>query len=152
MERPDWSVYFMQIAQTVATRSTCLRRQVGAVLVHKRHILATGYNGAPAGLPHCSDTGCVRQQQNVPPGQRHELCRGLHAEQNALIQAAKHGVVISHSWLYCTHAPCAICAKMLLNAEIAGVVYEHGYPDTLARQLFEAGQVALWPLGDVSGD
>ncbi|SPD76210.1 Cytidine and deoxycytidylate deaminase zinc-binding region [uncultured Desulfobacterium sp.] len=138
--RPSWSEYFMSITKMVAKRSTCLRRQVGAVLVKDRRILATGYNGAPAGLRHCEEVGCLRQDNSIPSGERHELCRGLHAEQNAIIQAAYHGIAISGSTLYCTNKPCVICSKMLINAGIKKIVYEEGYNDALADQMLnEAG-------------
>ena len=113
----------MEIAQVVATRSSCLRRQVGAVLVKNRQILATGYNGVPRGLRHCEERGCLRDELGIPSGERHELCRGLHAEQNAIIQAAYHGVPIRGAELYCTHQPCAVCAKMLVNADIVAVYF-----------------------------
>jgi len=138
--RPDWEVYFMKIAQLASTRSTCLRRQVGAVLVKEKNILATGYNGAPSGLRHCDEVGCLREKDHVPSGQRHELCRGLHAEQNAIIQAASHGVSIRGAVLFCTNFPCVICTKMLINAGIRVVYYESGYPDALSeRMMREAG-------------
>ncbi len=139
-ERPDWNQYFMEIARVVATRSTCLRRKVGALLVINKRILATGYNGTPSGLKHCGEVGCLREQMNVPSGERHELCRGLHAEQNAIIQAAIHGAAINGAVLYCTHYPCVVCAKMLINAGISRVVMENHYPDSLSKELFnEAG-------------
>jgi dCMP deaminase len=139
-QRPSWEEYFMDIARLVARRSTCLRRQVGAVMVKEKNILATGYNGTPSGIAHCADTGCLREQLKVPSGERHELCRGLHAEQNAIIQAARHGVNISGATLYCTNSPCIICTKMLINAGIQRVVYLDGYPDTLSMDmLHEAG-------------
>lgn len=140
MERPSWEEYFMDIARLVARRSTCLRRQVGAVLVKEKNILATGYNGTPSGITHCAEVGCLRQQLGVPSGERHELCRGLHAEQNAIIQAAKHGVNIAGSTLYCTNSPCSICSKMLINAGIARIIYLEGYPDSLSQEMLrEAG-------------
>lgn len=140
IDRPDWNHYFMQIASVVATRSTCMRRQVGALLVLNKRILSTGYNGAPSGLSHCLEVGCLREQLKVPSGERHELCRGLHAEQNAIIQAAVHGVAIKGSVLYCTHYPCALCAKMLVNAGVRSLVLSENYPDALAKELFtEAG-------------
>lgn len=139
-QRPSWPEYFMDIARLVARRSTCLRRQVGAVVVKDKHILATGYNGTPSGITHCSETGCLRQKLKVPSGERHELCRGLHAEQNAIIQAAKHGVNIAGATLYCTNSPCVICSKMIINAGVQRIVYLDGYPDELSRQmLLEAG-------------
>lgn len=148
--RPSWDVYFMSIARLVAGRSTCLRRQVGAILVKDRRILATGYNGAPAGLPHCSQTGCVRERLSVPPGERHELCRGIHSEQNAIIQSANYGTGIAGSTVYTTHHPCSVCAKMIINAGIVRVVTEDSYPDELASgMLLEAG-VEVATLSDVA--
>ena len=123
-ERPSFDDYFMEMAHVVAKRSTCLRRKVGALLVKDRHILSTGYNGAPKGLKHCSETGCLREQLGIPPGERHEICRGLHAEQNAIIQAAVFGVSIKDSTLYCTNAPCSVCAKMLINAGVKEIIFE----------------------------
>ncbi|MBS3985975.1 MAG: cytidine/deoxycytidylate deaminase family protein [Selenomonadales bacterium] len=140
MTRPSWDEYFMAITRTVAERSTCLRRRVGAVVILDKRILTTGYNGAPTGLSHCLDIGCLREQQGVPSGERHELCRGLHAEQNAIIQAALSGVSIRGGTIYTTHFPCVLCAKMLINAGIKRVVYADGYPDLLSRELLtEAG-------------
>ncbi|PNU19552.1 cytidine deaminase [Geothermobacter hydrogeniphilus] len=140
MQRPSWDQYFMDIATLVASRSTCLRRQVGAVMVKGKNILATGYNGTPSGITHCSVTGCLREQLKVPSGERHELCRGLHAEQNAIIQAARHGINIDGATLYCTHSPCIICSKMLINAGIRQIVYQVGYPDQLSLDMLsEAG-------------
>jgi len=142
-KRPGWEVYFLKIAQLASTRSTCSRRQVGAVLVKEKNILATGYNGAPSGLPHCADVGCLREKDNIPSGQRHELCRGLHAEQNAIIQAASHGVSIRGAVLFCTNFPCVICSKMLINAGIRIIYYESGYPDALSRQMLEEAGMKL---------
>ena len=140
MSRPSWSEYFMSITRTVATRSTCLRRQVGAILVRDKRILATGYNGAPARLRHCEEIGCMREDSSIPSGERHELCRALHAEQNAIIQAAYHGISILGATLYCTNKPCAICAKMIINAGIVKIIYEEDYDDALAEQMLtEAG-------------
>jgi dCMP deaminase len=127
MGRPELDDYFMQIAGVVASRSTCLRRRAGAVLVKDKRILSTGYNGVPKGLPHCEETGCPREQYDS--GTHHELCRAVHSEQNAIIQAANHGVSIEGATLYCTHQPCALCAKMLINAGIVRVVYKENYPD-----------------------
>jgi dCMP deaminase len=135
--RPSKDDYFMGIAQLVSTRSTCLRERVGAILVKDSHILSTGYNGAPKGLPHCDEVGCRREQLKVPSGERHELCRGVHAEQNAIIQAAVFGVSIKGSALYTTHKPCSICTKMLINAEVEEIVYQGDYPDPLAEELIE---------------
>ncbi|SDE14803.1 deoxycytidylate deaminase [Desulfuromonas thiophila] len=143
MQRPSWEAYFMDIARLVASRSTCLRRQVGAVIVKDKNILTTGYNGTPCGVAHCSRTGCLREKLQVPSGQRHELCRGLHAEQNAIIQAAKHGVNIAAGCLYCTTAPCVICAKMLINAGLCRIVYLDGYPDDLSLGLLREAGIEL---------
>ena len=123
----------MRMAYLASTRSTCTRRKVGAVIVKDKRILATGYNGPPKGLAHCDVTGCIREELNVPSGERHELCRGLHAEQNAIIQAAVHGVSIKDATIYVTNHPCVVCAKMLINAEIKEIVYAEGYPDDLAK-------------------
>lgn len=144
--RPDWDTYFMDIAIVVARRSTCLRRQVGTIVVKDRRVLTTGYNGAPAGLIHCNQVGCVRERLQVPSGERHELCRGLHAEQNAIIQAAVHGVSICGGTLYSTAYPCSLCAKMIVNAGIKRVVYRGSYPDDLAKAILaEAGiEVTQW--------
>jgi len=141
--RPTWDVYFMDIADLVSKRSTCLRRSVGAVLVKDRRVLATGYNGAPSGLHHCLDVGCLREQLGVPSGERHELCRGLHAEQNAIIQAALHGVSVNGSTLYCTNHPCIICAKMIINAGIITVVAKADYRDKLAEDILEEAGVEV---------
>jgi len=137
MGRPSWDEYFMDIAALVAKRSTCRRRQVGAILVGDKRVLATGYNGAPTGIPHCLDVVCLREDLNIPSGERHELCRGLHAEQNVIIQAAYHGVCIRGSTLYCTHLPCSICSKMLINAGIKDIIYREGYADPMATELLE---------------
>ncbi len=139
-DRPTWDEYFMRMAHVIATRSTCLRRSVGALLVRDKRILATGYNGAPAGLPHCEEVGCRRAELGVASGQRQELCRALHAEQNAIIQGALHGVSVCDSVLYCTTQPCVICAKMLINAGVKRIVYEADYNDELSLQMLrEAG-------------
>lgn len=135
--RPSWDEYFMDITRRVASRSTCLRRAVGAIIVHDKRIIATGYNGGPSGLSHCLDIGCLREQLGIPSGQQHELCRGIHAEQNAIIQAARYGLPIDGSVLYCTTQPCTQCTKMIINAGITEIVYGEGYPDDLARQLLE---------------
>lgn len=130
----------MDITRLVAARSTCLRRQVGAVIVKDKRLLTSGYNGAPQGLAHCLEIGCMREKLGIPSGERHELCRGLHAEQNAIVQAALHGVAIAGATLYCTHQPCAACTKMIINAGIRRVVFEKAYPDELADSLMaEAG-------------
>ncbi|MDR0513988.1 MAG: cytidine/deoxycytidylate deaminase family protein [Coriobacteriaceae bacterium] len=141
--RPSWDEYFMTLAHEVATRTTCLRRAVGAVIVKDRRILATGYNGVPSGLTHCIETGCLRQQLGVPSGQRHEICRGLHAEQNAIIQAARYGIDISGSVIYVTHQPCVVCAKMLINAGVVEIVYQNPYSDDLALSLLQEAGIRL---------
>ncbi|MCD6255184.1 MAG: cytidine/deoxycytidylate deaminase family protein [Deltaproteobacteria bacterium] len=143
MPRPSWDEYFMSIARLVAERSTCLRRKVGAILVKEKRILTTGYNGAPSGLAHCLDIGCLREKMGILPGERHELCRGLHAEQNAIIQAAYHGISIKGATLYCTHHPCIICTKMLINAGIKTIYYEMGYPDELSKQMLKEAKVKV---------
>lgn len=151
MARPSWNEYFMDITRLVARRSTCMRRQVGAVMVKEKNILATGYNGTPSGIKHCDVTGCLREQLNVPSGERHELCRGLHAEQNAIIQAARHGVNISGSILYCTNSPCIICTKMLINAGIRKVVYLEGYSDNLSVAMLEEAGIEALSFAEVTG-
>lgn len=142
-KRPDWDAYFMEIASLVSKRSTCLRRQVGAVIVKDKNILSTGYNGAPSGITHCEVTGCLREKLNVPSGERHELCRGLHAEQNAIIQAAFHGTSIKDSTLYCTNLPCSICSKMLINAGIIKIIFKEGYMDDLGKEMIEESGIVL---------
>jgi dCMP deaminase len=142
-DRPAWDQYFMAIADMVRTRSTCLRRQVGAIVVKDKRILSTGYNGAPKGMKHCSEVGCIREAADVPPGQRHELCRGIHAEQNAIVQAAAFGVSIRGSTLYCTHFPCVLCTKMLINAGIEKLVAEQSYPDDLSRAMLEEAGIEV---------
>lgn len=141
--RPDWDTYFMEIAELVSKRSTCLRRKVGAVLVKEKRILATGYNGAPSGLSHCEEVGCIREKLNIPSGERHELCRGLHAEQNAILQSAYHGVSIKNSTLYITCHPCSVCAKMIINAGIKEIVIKEGYPDKMAEEILKEGKIKV---------
>ena len=141
--RPDWDSYFMDMAKLAARRSSCLRRAVGAVLVKERRLLATGYNGVPSGVTHCEITGCLREELNIPSGERHELCRGLHAEQNAIIQAALHGVSTRNATLYCTNLPCIICAKMLINSGVRRVVYLDGYCDALTEEMLAEVGVEL---------
>jgi dCMP deaminase len=143
MSRPSWKEYFMDIALLVAKRSTCRRRRVGAITVRDKRILATGYNGAPVGLAHCLDIGCLREELEVPSGERHELCRGLHAEQNVIIQAAYHGVSIKGATLYCTNLPCSICSKMLINAGIRDIIYQEGYADHMTEEMLSAAGVKL---------
>jgi len=148
MDRPSWDDYFMTIAHQVATRSTCLRRHCGAVIVKDRRMLATGYNGTPKGVPHCEEVGCVREQRGIASGSHHELCRGIHAEQNAVVQAALYGVAIGDSIIYTTHHPCVLCAKILINAGITEIVYADGYPDELSGQILTEAGIAtrLHPL------
>jgi len=142
-KRPDWDEYFLEIAKLVSKRSTCLRRKVGAVLVKDKRILATGYNGAPSGIKHCEEVGCLREKLKVPSGQRHELCRGLHAEQNVLLQAALHGVSTRGATLYITDSPCIICAKMLINAGVKKVVFLGEYPDKMALEFLKEAKIEI---------
>lgn len=137
----------MDIAELVAKRSTCLRRAVGAIIVKDKRILTTGYNGAPTGIKHCIETGCLREKLNVPSGERHELCRGIHAEQNAIIQAAFHGASIKGATLFCTNQPCSICAKMIINAGIIKVYYRDGYADSMAREMFKEAGIEVIKIG-----
>ena len=148
--RPSWDQYFMEIAHLVAKRSTCRRRQVGAVLVKNKRILATGYNGAPSGLQHCLEAGCLREELGIPSGQRLEICRGIHAEQNAIIQAALHGVSTEGSTLYCTDQPCSQCTKMLINAGVKEIIYVNDYPDDLALQVLEEAKLPIRKWGPES--
>ncbi len=143
LSRPSWDEYFLNIARFVATRSTCLRRKVGAVTVKNKQILATGYNGAPSGITHCDRVGCLREELNVPSGQRHELCRALHAEQNAFLQAARHGVGLAGATLYITTQPCSICAKMIINVGIKKVVIEGDYPDEFALKFLHEANIEM---------
>lgn len=142
-KRPSWDEYFIELAHLVSKRSTCLRRYVGAVLVKDKRILATGYNGAPKGLEHCLDIGCLRDKLKIPSGERHELCRALHAEQNVLVQAALHGISTRDSIMYVTNQPCIICAKMLINAGIKEIVISEGYPDARALEFLKKAGVKI---------
>jgi dCMP deaminase len=150
--RPSWDEYFMDITCLVAKRATCLRRAVGAVVIKDRRLLSTGYNGAPSNVRHCAETGCLRRQLNVPSGERHELCRGIHAEQNAIIQAAYHGVSIKGATLYCTNQPCSICAKMIINAGIVRIVYQDGYADPLSTEMLAEAGIELVKLAGNQGE
>lgn len=150
--RPTWDQYFSEIARQVATRSTCLRRHVGAVVVKNKRMLTTGYNGPPRGLAHCDETGCLREQLGIPSGQRQEICRGLHAEQNAIIQAALHGVSIEGSDIYVTHQPCITCAKMIINAGIERVFCLGTYPDEMARVLLNDAGIDLCMLDHLDSE
>ncbi|MDW7731033.1 MAG: cytidine/deoxycytidylate deaminase family protein [Methanolobus sp.] len=135
-DRPSIDEYFLEIATVVAKRSTCLRNRVGAVIARDKRILSTGYNGAPRNMEHCLEIGCIREQNNIESGTRHEKCRAVHAEQNAIIQAALHGVSTDSATLYCTHQPCILCTKMIINSNIKRVVYIQPYPDTDALGFF----------------
>jgi dCMP deaminase len=146
--RPSWDEYFMDITRRVATRTTCLRRSVGAIIVRDKRILSTGYNGAPRGLAHCEEAGCLRERLGIPSGQRQEICRGLHAEQNAIIQAALYGTPIDGSSLYCTTQPCVTCAKMIINAGILRVIYENPYPDDFSIGLLTEASIEITLWGD----
>ena len=143
MQRPSWDDYFMTIAREVSTRSTCLRRHCGAVVVKDRRMLATGYNGTPRGLRHCEEVGCLREQRGIASGSNHELCRGIHAEQNAVVQAALYGVAIDGATVYSTHQPCVLCAKILINAGIQEIVYADAYPDELSEEMLAESGVGL---------
>ena len=141
--RPDNDTYFMSMAKLVATRSTCLRRSVGAVIVKEKRVLTTGYNGAPRGIKHCEETGCVRMENHIESGTRHELCRGVHAEQNAVIQAAYFGASVKDASIYITNFPCVLCAKILINAGIKEVIYLDDYVDPLSRKILEESNVVV---------
>jgi len=143
MSRPDNDTYFMRMADLVATRSTCLRRQVGAVIMKEKRVLTTGYNGAPKGLKHCAEVGCIRIQNNIESGTRHELCRGVHAEQNAVIQAAYFGASIKDASIYTTNFPCVMCAKILVNAGIIEVIYKDDYVDPLSKDIMNESKVIV---------
>jgi dCMP deaminase len=150
--RPSWDAYFMEITRVVASRSTCLRRKVGATIIKDKRILTTGYNGAPKGLAHCQEVGCIRAEKQVPSGERHELCRALHAEQNAILQAALYGVSISGATVYCTTHPCVMCAKMMINAGMKEVVISKSYPDQLAAELLEEAGVRVRYFSDAESE
>jgi len=141
--RPSWDEYFMSIAELAATRSTCLRRQVGSVIVKDKKILATGYNGAPSGLKHCLDIGCLREKLGIPSGERHELCRATHAEQNAIVQAALFGVSIKDGVLYSTTQPCILCTKLIINAGIKKIVIKDSYPDKMSKEMLKEAKVQV---------
>ncbi len=143
MGRPSWERYFLEIAKLVSSRSTCIRRKVGAVVVKDKRILSTGYNGPPSGIRHCEDVGCLRQELGIPSGERHEICRGLHAEQNAIIQAALHGVSLKGAEIYSTTFPCIICSKMLINAGVKKIYYIEGYPDELSKEMLEEAGIEM---------
>ena len=142
-QRPTWDDYFLSIAHQVALRSTCTRRRIGALVVRDKRILATGYNNVPSGLEHCTAVGCLRDELGIPSGERHELCRGIHAEQNAVVQAAKYGISIDGASIFVTNQPCILCAKILINAGIKEIVFEGDYPDELSRTMLEEAGVAF---------
>lgn len=142
-KRPSWDEYFMSLAKLASTRSTCLRRQVGAIIVKDKKILATGYNGAPKGLPHCLDIGCLREKLKIPSGERHELCRAVHAEQNAIAQAAMFGVNIKDGILYSTTHPCILCSKLIINSGIKKIVIKHSYPDKFSKDMLKQAGVEI---------
>lgn len=143
MERPSTDKYFMDMARLAATRSTCLRRKVGAVIVKDNHVLSTGYNGAPRGVSHCEDAGCMRAKMNIPSGTRHELCRGVHAEQNAVTQAAYFGTSVKGAKIYTTTFPCSLCAKILINSGITEIIYDEGYMDDLSKDILSESDMSL---------
>lgn len=143
LTRPDTDEYFLKIASVVAERATCRRHHIGAVAVRDKHILTTGYNGAPSGLKDCLELGCLRDEMNIPSGERHEICRGIHAEQNIIIQAALHGISLEGSTIYCTHTPCVLCAKMLVNAKIKQFVSFGKYNDDTFTDLFKEAGIAV---------
>lgn len=143
MIRPTWDEYFMNIAEMVKTRSTCLRRHVGAVIVKDKRILSTGYNGAPARSKHCAEIGCIRMQMNVPSGEKHELCRASHAEMNAIAQAAMSGTSVNGAWIYVTCQPCVICSKILINSGIYKIIYAGEYPDALSLSLLKESSIRI---------
>ena len=143
MARLPWPHYFMNITYLVAERATCSRRKVGAIAVKNKRILATGYNGAPRNMEDCFAIGCLRDQLQIPSGERHVLCRGLHAEQNVLVQAAIHGISLEGAEIYCTHQPCLICTKLLINCGITAVYYAQPYPDPMAEAMFREAGVTL---------
>mgnify|MGYP003937680481 FL=1 len=141
--RPSWDEYFMDIVELVKKRSTCLRRQVGALIVKDKRILATGYNGAPVGCKHCEEVGCLRDKLGIPSGQRHEICRAAHAEQNAIVQAAYSGTSVNGGTMYVTTQPCVLCAKLIINAGIKKIVFKGDYPDSLAMELLQEAGVRV---------
>ena len=147
--RPSWEDYFMDMAELVSKRSTCIRRAIGAVIVKDNRLLTTGYNGAPINIEHCIDVGCLREELNVPSGERHELCRGIHAEQNAIIQAARYGIKINGSIMFCTNQPCSICSKMIINAGIKKVYYRDRYPDNIGEEMLIKAGVEVIQLKEV---
>ena len=152
IERIDWNTYFINITKEVTKRSTCMRRMVGAIVVKENLILSTGYNGTPIGIKHCEDIGCIRNEMNVPSGERHELCRGLHAEQNTIINATKTGVNLEGSTIYITHSPCIICSKMIINAGIKKVVYTSNYSDELSIKFLKEADIKIEQYNEINGE
>jgi dCMP deaminase len=154
MERPCIDDYFMEITHVVAKRSTCLREKVGCIIVRDKRILTTGYNGAPVNFPHCLEIGCLRDERKIKPGERHEICRAVHAEQNAIIQAALYGISIKDATMYSTHQPCILCAKMIINTGIKAVVYGRSYPDDLALEYLKRAGIKIkkYDKSQTSGD
>jgi len=146
--RPNWHTYFIDMAKLASTRSTCLRRKVGAIIVKNNQIISTGYNGSPKRIRHCADTGCLREKLDIPSGERHELCRGVHAEQNAIIQAAIYGISLQGASIYCTNQPCVICSKMIINAEISNIYIEDVYPDELAQEMLQEAGIEMYKISD----
>lgn len=146
MQRPDWDTYFLMTAIIASTRSTCLRRKVGAVITLQNHVLSTGYNGSPHGTRHCIDVGCMREKFGIPSGERHEMCRGSHAEMNAISQASKMGIKTDGATIFCTHEPCSFCTKAIINAGIKEIVYFNPYPDELAQQIRAEAGIAVRQL------
>lgn len=152
MDRQHWNEYFLDMAEQVASRSTCLRRKVGCVLVKEKRVIATGYNGAPSGAPHCDVTGCIRQQEGIPSGQRLDICRASHAEANAISQCARYGVPTEGATAYVTVSPCVTCAKLLVQAGIDCVVYRGIYPDDASADVLTQGNVLIIDWAPGSGD
>jgi dCMP deaminase len=150
IKRPSWDEYFIDIAHLISSRSTCLRRKVGAIIVKDRRILATGYNGTPSGVKHCDEVECLREKLKIPSGERHELCRGLHAEQNVLLQAALYGISVRDSAIYCTNQPCTICAKMLINAGVKEIIIANGYPDKMAVDFLKEARIKVRTIKKVN--
>jgi dCMP deaminase len=143
MKRPDWDEYFLKVAMLVAERSTCRRHHVGAVLVRNKRILSTGYNGAPSGIKDCLELGCLRDELKIPSGTRHEICRAVHAEQNAIIHAGLHGTRMEKATMYCTHFPCMICAKMIVNSKIKKIIVYAEYPDKMSLSFLKKAGIII---------
>ncbi|QTA37614.1 dCMP deaminase family protein [Thermosipho ferrireducens] len=151
-EREPWDIYFSKIAKLIAERSTCIHRKVGAVIVRDKRILSTGYNQPPSGFPHCNSIGCIRDDLNIPSGNNQEICYALHAEQNALVQAARFGISTENATIYVTHKPCSVCARLIINAGIKRVVFIKDYPDSLTEFLFKTCNISVEKLGGELGE